>query len=195
MSTLAEQLQAQSAAGRARLRCESVEVLDAATAELAASGVAEASCGVKSVATDFTLPDANRGGWCPYCSTELGALQEVLAEIQAAGATLLAVSPQTPDSSLSTAEKLELAFPVLTDLGDRVDEAFGLVFCLPEPLRAVHRGLGNDLSVINGDESFRLPISATYVRAADGNPVWRFVDPDYTKRAEPAAALAALAAL
>lgn len=215
MSSLAEELQAQNKAGRGRLPCETVELLDAATAEVAASGVAEASCGVGAVIADFALPDANgklislssllaqgpvvlsfyRGGWCPYCSTELRALQGVLAEIQAAGATLVAVSPQTPDSSLSTAEKLDLAFPVLSDLGNRVAETLGLVFRLPEPLRAVYRGFGNDLSTVNGDESFRLPIPATYVLAADGTLVWRFVDPDYTKRAEPAAVLAALAAL
>jgi peroxiredoxin len=136
-----------------------------------------------------------RGGWCPYCSTELRALQARLAEFNAAGATLVAVSPQTPDASLSTAEKLNLAFPVLSDEGNQVAESFGLVFSLPEALREVYLGFGLDLPTANGDDTFRLPIPATYVIRADGTVAWRFADADYTKRAEPDDVLAALVTL
>ncbi|MGC8514105.1 MAG: peroxiredoxin-like family protein [Acidimicrobiales bacterium] len=194
---------------------EALAVIDRATAEVASSGIAGSSLGVGATAPDFDLPDATgtkvslstllakgpvvlafyRGGWCPYCSTELRALQAKLPEIEAAGATLVAVSPQTPDTSLSTAEKLDLAFPVLSDAGNQVAESFGLVFTLPEALREVYSGFGIDLPAANGDDRFSLPIPATYVLRADGTVAWRFADADYTKRAEPDDVLAALAAL
>lgn len=214
-TSLAEQLREQNEAGRARIPVEALAVLDQATAEVAASGIADSSFGVGAKVPDFSLPAATgtkvslssllgegpvvlafyRGGWCPYCSIELRALQAKLPEITAAGATLVAVSPQTPDSSLSTAEKLELAFPVLSDEGNRVADSFGLVFTLPEALREVDAGFGLDLPAANGDDTFRLPIPATYVLRADGTVAWRFVDADYTKRAQPDDVLAALKAL
>ncbi|MHB1784989.1 MAG: peroxiredoxin-like family protein [Acidimicrobiales bacterium] len=215
MSSLAEQLKAQNDANRSRIPAETLSVMDAATAEVADSGLAASSLAVGARAPEFTLPGVTgekvslagllakgpvvlafyRGGWCPYCSTELRALQAVLGEIEAAGATLVAVSPQTPDNSLSTAETLELAFPVLSDEGNQVAESFGLVSTLPESLRSVYTGFGLDLPAANGDDSFRLPIPATYVIATDGTVAWRFADPDYTKRAEPADVLTALAKL
>lgn len=213
--SLAEQLREQNEANRERMPAETLAVLDQATAEVAASGIAGASLGVGAEVPDFELPDATgnkvslssllakgpvvlafyRGGWCPYCSTELRALQGKLPEITAAGATLVAISPQTPDASLSSAEKLELAFPVLSDAGNAVADSFGLVFTLPEALRTVYARFGIDLPAANGDDTFRLPIPATYVLAADGTVAWRFADPDYTKRAEPDDVIAALSAL
>jgi len=96
---------------------------------------------------------------------------------------------------LSTAEKLDLAFPVLSDEGNTVAGEFGLVFTLPEALRDVYAGFGLDLPAANGDDTFRLPIPATYVIRTDGTVAWRFADADYTKRAEPDDVLAALAQL
>lgn len=213
-TSLAQLLQEQNEAGRARMPAETLAVMDRATGEVAASGIAGSSLGVSATVPDFELPDATgtkvslssllaegpvvlafyRGGWCPYCSLELRALQAELPGITAAGARLVAVSPQTPDASLSTAEKLALAFPVLSDAGNAVAETFGLVFTLPEALRQVYIGFGLDLPAANGDDTFRLPIPATYVIRADGTVAWRFADPDYTKRAEPADVLAALRA-
>jgi peroxiredoxin len=214
-TSLADQLKSQNQQGRSRIPQEALAVMDAATAEVAASGLVEASLPVGETAPAFVLPDQTgkkvalpdllakgpvvlafyRGGWCPYCSTELRALQAVLPELRQAGVTLLAISPQTPDNSLSTAEKLELAFPVLSDAGNRVARAFGLVFLLPESLRAVYQGFGIDLPAANGDDSFELPVPATYVIRRDGIVAWRFVDADYTRRAEPGDVLAGLRAL
>ena len=123
------------------------------------------------------------------------ALQARLAEITSAGAALVAISPQVPDNSFSTSERLALEFPVLSDVGNVVAESFGLVFRVPESLRAVYRSFGIDLPKANGDETFRLPIPATYVIATDGTVAWRFVDADYTKRAEPDDVITAVAAL
>ena len=211
---LAEQLKKQNEAGRARLNEATLSVMDEATARLRASGIVESSLQVGEVATGFVLPLASgamvslagllahgpvvlafyRGGWCPYCSTELRALQAHLGEITSAGATLVAISPQVPDNSLSTAERLAIGFPVVSDVGNVVSESFGLVFSLPESLRAVYESFGIDVPGANGDETFRLPIPATYVIAPDGTVAWRFVDADYTKRAEPDAVIGAVVA-
>lgn len=213
--SLAEQLKAQNQAGRARIPTEKLAVMDRATADVAASGIVGSSLGVGAIAPDFSLADANgskvelssllakgpvvlafyRGGWCPYCSTELRALQAKLPEITAANGTLVAISPQTPDNSLSTAEKLELAFPVLSDEGNRVADSYGLVFTLPEDLREVYAGFGLDLPKANGDDTFQLPLPATYVLRTDGTVAWRYADADYTKRAEPDEVIAALKVL
>ncbi len=215
METLTAQLKAQNDQARARLPQESLAVMDKATSTLAASGITDTSLPVGAAAPDFTLPGVNgeqvslaklltdgpvvlafyRGGWCPYCNLELRALQAALPDITAAGATLVAISPQLPDNSLSTAEKLELAFPVLSDVGNVVAREYGLVFSLPEDLRSVYDGFGIDLPAANGDQTFELPVPATFVIDRDGSVAWRFVDPDYTHRGDPADVIAALKAL
>lgn len=215
METLTAQLKAQNDQARARLPQESLAVMDKATSTLAASGITDTSLPVGAAAPDFTLPGVNgeqvslaklltdgpvvlafyRGGWCPYCNLELRALQAALPDITAAGATLVAISPQLPDNSLSTAEKLELAFPVLSDVGNVVAREYGLVFSLPEDLRSVYDGFGIDLPAANGDQTFELPVPATFVIGRDGSVAWRFVDPDYTHRGDPADVIAAVKAL
>ncbi len=215
METLTAQLKAQNDQARARLPQESLAVMDKATSTLAASGITDTSLPVGAAAPDFTLPGVNgeqvslaklltdgpvvlafyRGGWCPYCNLELRALQAALPDITAAGATLVAISPQLPDNSLSTAEKLELAFPVLSDVGNVVAREYGLVFSLPEDLRSVYDGFGIDLPAANGDQTFELPVPATFVIDRDGSVAWRFVDPDYTHRGDPADVIAAVKAL
>jgi peroxiredoxin len=189
--------------------------MDAATEALRSSGLAEHSLAVGATAPDFSLPDAvgnkvtlsalltegpvvlsfYRGGWCPYCSIELRTLQARLPEITEAGGTLVAISPQTPDNSLSTAEKLELAFPVLSDAANTVARSYGLVFSLPKDLQELYYGWGLDLTSANGDATFELPLPATFVIGADGTVSWRFADANYTKRAEPDDIIAALRAL
>ncbi|MEM6717142.1 MAG: peroxiredoxin-like family protein, partial [Cyanobacteria bacterium P01_C01_bin.147] len=136
-----------------------------------------------------------RGGWCPYCNLELKALQNALASIQETGAALVAISPETPDNSLTTQEKNELAFPVLSDLDNQVARQFGLVFQLPASLRPIYDGFGIDLVAYNGNDQFELPIPATYVVQPNGEIVYAFADVDYTKRAEPSDVVNALKAL
>lgn len=126
-----------------------------------------------------------RGGWCPYCNLELKALQDKLPEIKALGAQLVAISPETPDTSLSTAEKNELEFEVLSDVGNTVAKSLGLVFTLPEELRPIYSQFGIDIPAHNGDATFELPLPATYVIASDGTVILAFADPDYTQRLEP----------
>jgi peroxiredoxin len=126
-----------------------------------------------------------RGDWCPYCTLQLRAYQAILPQIRELGAGLVAISPQTPDNSLSTAEKKGLTFPVLSDAGNEVARQYGLVFSLSETLRTVSA----DLTSYNGDDSWELPMPGTFVIAPDGTVRLAFVDADWTRRLEPAAIL------
>ncbi|HYM02969.1 MAG TPA: peroxiredoxin-like family protein [Stellaceae bacterium] len=179
--------------------------MGAATAALRASGIADRALRRGQRMPDFALPDATgqivdsetlrrsgplvvvfyRGNWCPYCNLALKALQERLPAIKAKGATLVAISPETPDQSLTTREKNELAFPVLTDGGNRVARTFGLVFALDERLRPIYRSFGVDLAAHNGEASHELPLPATYVVARDGTVIDAFVEADYRERLAP----------
>lgn len=135
-----------------------------------------------------------RGGWCPYCNLELRAYQKKLAEIEARGAALVAVTPETPDDTLSTAEKNDLSFPVLCDPMGRLADALGIRFELTPAIRALYRKFGHDLTVRNGEERWSLPMPATFVVAKGGVIAHAFVDPDYRRRLDPAIAIAMLGA-
>lgn len=213
--SLTSDLAARNAAARAAIPGEHVAVMDAATDALRTSGAAGRAIATGSTAPDFVLPDAAggeirlsdqlatgpvvlsfyRGGWCPYCSLELRALEAALGEVAAAGATLVAVSPQAPDASLGTVEKQELTYPVLSDVGNEVARSYGLVFTVPEDLRSTYDTFGIDLVAANGDDAFELPIPATYVIDPGGIVRFSFVDPDYTKRADPSDIVATLSKL
>ncbi len=135
-----------------------------------------------------------RGGWCPYCNITLNRLQKELPNFTALGANLLALSPELPDSSISTSEKNELTFEVLSDLGNNVAREFGVVYKLPEPIAKAYQK-GFDLHKYNGDESDELPLSATYVIAQDSKIKFAFLDAEYRNRAEPSDIIAVLESL
>lgn len=132
-----------------------------------------------------------RGAWCPFCNLELKALQESLADFRQLGAQLVAISPMTPDNSLSLAEKHGLQYSVLSDLGLKVAAEFGLVFSLPLEIRSFFEKGGIDLSRFNGDGSWKLPIPATYITDHDGIVVSR-VNADWRERLDPLEILSAL---
>lgn len=182
------------------------------TEELIETGIARQALHEGDALPAFTLPDPfgkevassqllekgalvlsfYRGSWCPYCNLELHALQRELPRIEAAGGQLVAISPELPDQSLSLVEKHALKFQVLSDLGNRVARQFGLVFSLDRELRPVYDQLGIHLPDHNGDETWELPLPATYVIGNDGRIAYAFVNADYTKRAEPEDIIAAL---
>ena len=116
-------------------------------------------------------------------------MQLTLPEIESLGANLVALSPQLPEKSLSTAEENKVSFEVLSDLGNKVAREFGLVFALPESLQALYKKFDIDVAIANGDASYELPMTATYVIDSDGTIIHAFVDTDYTKRLEPAEAV------
>jgi peroxiredoxin len=131
-----------------------------------------------------------RGGWCPYCNLELRAYQAMLPQIQAAGVSLIAISPQTPDSSLSTVEKNQLSFDVLSDVGSSVAQAYTIAFELPDDLKRLYTQLGHALPNSNGIADWQLPIPATFVIDSDRNIRLAHIDVDYRNRVEPMQALA-----
>lgn len=186
-----------------------------ATADLIASGAAGRARKAGDRAPAFTLTDGNgqahslagllaqgpliisfyRGVWCPYCNMELQALQAALPAFRAAGAHLVAISPQTAANSRKSQRENGLAFPILSDPGNGVAAAFGLRFALPDDLADLYRQLGNNLPAVNGDDSWTLPMPARYVIGQDGIIRYAEVNPDYTRRPEPEAMLPALAGL
>ena len=108
------------------------------------------------------------------------------------GAHLMAISPETPDNSLTTREKHDLPFDVLFDQGNKVADAYGLAFSLHSDLRPLYKNFGIDIQANNGDDTFTLPIPATYVIAPDGRVAFHFADADYTKRIDPEEVVEAL---
>jgi peroxiredoxin len=99
---------------------------------------------------------------------------------------MVAISPQTPEYSLSMAQKQQLGFEVLSDVGNRVARQYGLVHSLNEPLRSFYiKKLGVDLQDFNGEASYELPLPGTFIVDSGGSIRFAFVDPDYTKRLEP----------
>ena len=187
------------------------------TERVRASGVINNALKIGQSVPDFTLPDAfgkkvslkellaqgpvvisfYRGEWCPFCNIELRGFQEVLPKMKDLGATLIAISPEKPDHGILMAEKNKLMFPVLSDHGNNVARKFGIVFKIGNELREfMNSEFNNDLAVRNGEESYELPVPATYV--VDTLGVIRFanVDVDFmTGRAEPQTVIAALEAI
>ncbi len=133
-----------------------------------------------------------RGGWCPYCNLELKALNDYLPQFKTQSAQLVAISPQLPDETLSTAQKNDLEFDVLSDVSDKVAEQFGLLFTLDERIQALYTQFGIDFEHYYGDKSFKLPLPATYVINQEGVITYAFLNEDYTLRAEPTDIMAAL---
>ena len=130
-----------------------------------------------------------RGGWCPYCNLELRAYQALLDEIQSAGASLVAVSPQSPDDSLTTAEKEGLSFDVLSDHGSNVAQEYGIAFELGGTMKTVQEKSGYDLTQLNAAKDWCIPVPATFVIGSDGNIKLSHIELDYRNRLEPKCAL------
>lgn len=189
-------------------------VMQRATAELIASGLADRALKAGDAAPVFSLPDAQgklvssvellaqgplvvsfyRGVWCPYCNMELQALEQALPAFNERGASLVAISPQSQANSRKSQRENALGFPILSDSGNEIAASFGLRFKLPDYLAELYMSLGNNLPVINGDQSWTLPMPARFVIGQDGIIRYAEVNPDYTLRPEPSELLPALRA-
>ncbi|KGK29031.1 peroxiredoxin-like family protein [Cellulophaga sp. E6(2014)] len=159
---------------------------------------------VGETAINFTLPNAlgkkitlydelengpvilmwYRGGWCPYCNMQLHYMQEMLPEFKKLGASLLAITPETPDNSISTKEKNDLEFEVLSDLDNKVGYEYKVVFKLTEDVKEIYEN-GFELSKFNGNDKGELPLAATYIIGQNKVIQYAFLDADYRNRAEP----------
>lgn len=124
-----------------------------------------------------------RGEWCPYCNAHLQHLQKYLPELKAAGAEVVAISPDKPEFALGTKEKHKLGLSVLSDIGNKLAKQLGIVFPLGEDLKSVYKEFGIDLQKNHGTGSWELPLAAAYVLSNDLEVKWRFLDIDYKKRA------------
>ncbi|RIX50281.1 AhpC/TSA family protein [Paenibacillus nanensis] len=127
-----------------------------------------------------------RGAWCPYCNIQLRAFQNLLQDFHDRGCQLIAVSPQSPDHTLSQAEKEGLAYHVLSDSNGRAAESYNLLFELPDYLQMTFtQEFRLDLTEFNQSERWVLPVPATYIIDQEGIVRYASVDPDFMRRAEP----------
>jgi len=214
MGVLTEAIDAYNAEKSKQVPSDILETMARATAELKALGIEDRAVRTGDPMPDFELPNQDgalrrfsdyleespvvlnvyRGGWCPYCNLEMKALHDALPQIEASGARLVGMAPETPDNAMATAERHRIRIDILSDAGNRVAERLGLVYELPEVLRPIYQGLGIDIPAYNGDDSFALPVPATYIVRRDGVVAHAFVDSDYTQRMEPAEIVARLEA-
>ena len=211
--TIRQQSEQLKAAAAERLPVDVLEVFDHSIQDLLDRGIPTDSVKAGDVLEPFILDDATgrpvsldqivesgpavlvfyRGGWCPYCNLALRTYQqELLPQLGAIGARLVAISPQSPDESLSTVEKAALEFTVLSDPGARLADRMGIAFDQADDVLAAQRTLGLDLTKVNAEGAVRLPRPTVLV--VDGGRMVRFVDvqPDYTDRTEVADIVAAL---
>ena len=133
-----------------------------------------------------------RGRWCPFCVGQVEAMNLILPQIEQAGATVVAISPQTVKQSFFMHDQHKLRFPLLSDAGNKVARQFGLTYRVPELQEAVYRRAFVNLPFTNGDESWELPIPATYIVDRDGTVLYASANEDYTERPEPGDILGAL---
>jgi len=182
-------------------------------ADLKASGMAERVLPVDAQAPVFELKDHNgrpvssadllakgwlvvfflRGRWDPFCCGQAEAMNQLLPRILEAGASAVAISPQTVEQSYFMADQHKLRFPLLSDAGNQVARRFGLAYRVPDEQQVIYRRAFVNLPLANGDESWELPIPATYILDRKGRVRYVSADPDYTERPEPEEILAHLA--
>lgn len=209
---LREQLAERKALADAYVRAETQAVHARVVQQLRDSGILNRVLPVGSPAPSFELEDQNgstvsshellqsgrliviffRGRWCPFCLAQLQAMSLVLPQIKHSGASLAAISPQKVSQSSFMAEQHKLAFPLLSDAGNPVARKFGLIYRVPEDQQDVYRRAFVNVPFVNGDNSWELPIPATFIVERDGSVLYTSADPDYTRRPEPAELLEVL---
>ncbi|MGQ1946902.1 peroxiredoxin-like family protein [Geofilum sp. OHC36d9] len=171
---------------------------------VATSGILDKALNVGDIAPNFVLNNAlgqpvelydylkkgkviltwYRGGWCPYCNLTLQELQSELPEFKKHGANLIALTPELPDKSLSTSEKHNLSFEVLSDVGNTVAKQYNIVFRLTDGVAKIYnKSFG--LNEYNGNKTNELPLAATYIINEKHQIIYAFMDADYRNRAEP----------
>jgi peroxiredoxin len=176
-----------------------------AIAELKKRGLAANILPVGAKIPEFQLPDHDgksvsssdllakgslvvcfiRGRWCPFCVAQMEVMNLVLPEIELAGATLAAISPQTVQQSFFMRDQHRLRFTLLSDAGNNVARQFGLTYRVPDEQKSIYQRAFVNLPLVNGDASWELPIPATYVIDHNGSVLFASANEDYTERPEP----------
>jgi peroxiredoxin len=204
-TALQDQLDEITANTRHLVQPERLAVGERAIAELFATGIEDRILPVGAQAPPFALKDSNnklvrsedilslgplvikffRGRWCPYCMTELETWRDLYGQLRERGALMVAIGPQTERQSDFMAGQHGLPFPVLFDPGNKVAEQFGLVYNVPDYHRTYYRSILVNIPFVNGDETWRLPLPATYVIAKDRKVVLAEAHADFRVRPEP----------
>lgn len=212
MTPLQDQLDEITARTRLLVQAERLAVGERAVEELFATGIEESILPVGATAPEFALKDSNnkmvrstellatgplvikffRGRWCPYCMTELETWRDLYGKIREHNALLVAIGPQIQRQSDFMANRHGLPFPVLTDTSNQVAEQFGLVYTVPETYRSYYLSILVNIPFVNGEQSWRLPLPATYVIGKDRKILFAEAHADFRVRPEPEEALAAL---
>lgn len=205
MPHLQDQLDEITANTRTLVQPERLAVSERAVEELFATGIEQRILPVGAKAPDFTLADASgravrsadllalgplilnffRGRWCPYCVTELEAWRDLYPVIRERGALVVGVSPQTVRQSDFTQIQHEIPYALLNDDGCKVGEQFGLVYTVPDYHREHYRNVLVNIPFVNGDQSWKLILPATYVLSSDGTVLFAEAHADYRVRPEP----------
>jgi peroxiredoxin len=211
MTALQDQLDEITANTRNLVQADRLAVGERAVAELFASRIEEKILPVGAPAPEFALKDSNgrivrsadllalgplvikffRGRWCPYCMTELEAWRDLFSQLRECGGLMVAIGPQVERQSDFMVGQHGLPFPVLTDPGCKVATRFGLVYSIPQYLRDYYRSILVNIPFVNGDQSWLLPLPATYVIARDGRVAFAEAHADFRVRPEPEDGLAA----
>jgi peroxiredoxin len=214
MAHLQDQLDEITAQTRTLVQPERLAIGERAVEELFRAGSEDRILPNGATAPAFALPDFSgrivrstdllalgplivnffRGRWCPYCVTELEAWRDLYPALRERGALVVGISPQTQRQSDFTASQHAIPFPLLTDAGCAVAEQYGLVWTAPDYLRRYYRGILLNIPFVNGDESWRLPLPATYVLSPDGKVLYAEAHADFRVRPEPEDVLRALPA-
>jgi peroxiredoxin len=126
-----------------------------------------------------------RGRWCPFCVAQMEAMNLIQAAIEQAAATLAAISPQTVQQSFFMRDQHKLRFPLLSDAGNQVARQFGLTYRVPVDQKAIYQRAFVNLPFVNGDDSWELPVPATYILERDGTVLYASANEDYAERPEP----------
>ncbi|HYL96910.1 MAG TPA: peroxiredoxin-like family protein [Terriglobales bacterium] len=204
-ATLREELEERKALAAQYVPDDVQQVNRQTVEQLAASGMSGRILAVGAAAPSFQLPDQDgkvvssqellrrgrlvicfiRGRWCPFCVAQLEAMNRGLSYVEKAGASLIAISPQTVKQAFFMRDQHQLRFPLLSDAGNQVARQFGLVYRVPEEQKQVYSRTFVNLPFLNGDASWELPIPATYILERDGRVLYASADPDYTQRPEP----------
>ena len=184
-----------------------------AIAELKQSGISDRVLAAGTQAPIFELKDHNgklvssaelltkgrlvicfiRGRWCPFCVGQLEAMNLILPEIKDAGASLVATSPQTVQQSFFMVDQHKLRFPLLSDANNQIAQQFGLAYRVPDYQQAIYQRAMVNLPFANGDDSWQLPMPATFILDRDHIILYSSANPDYTERPEPSEILRTLA--
>lgn len=127
-----------------------------------------------------------RGSWCAFCNLELRYYHHLIEESEMDSINMFAITPEAPDCSINTDD---LHFSILSDVKNQFAKKLNLVYNPSWLLQLVYRLGGINLKKTQENNEAELPIPATYVVDKEGVITFAFVDPDYTKRAEPSLVL------